>query len=72
MGIEKEVTFRGEVALVEPLGENSLVSVRVGKNEIKVLTSEILALHESILLSFSPKDAYLFERQTGLRIRPEL
>jgi multiple sugar transport system ATP-binding protein len=71
LGIEKEVTLRGEVVLVEPLGENSLVSVRVGENEIKVLTNEIPALHESVSLSFSPKDAYIFEKQTGLRLRSE-
>jgi multiple sugar transport system ATP-binding protein len=71
LGIEKEVTLRGEIVLVEPLGENNLVSVRVGENEIKVLTSEIPALHESVSLSFFPKDAYIFEKQTGLRLRPE-
>jgi multiple sugar transport system ATP-binding protein len=71
MGIEKEVTLRGEVVLVEPLGESSLVSVRVGENEIKILTNEIPALHESVSLSFSPKDAYIFEKQTGLRLRSE-
>jgi len=69
LGIEKEVTLRGEVVLVESLGENSLVSVRIGENEIKALLNEIPALHESVSLLLSPKDAYIFEKQTGLRLR---
>lgn len=69
LGIEKEVTLRGEVVLVEPLGENSLVSVRVGDNEIKTLSNESPTVHESASLSFSPKDAYVFEKQTGLRLK---
>jgi ABC-type sugar transport system ATPase subunit len=69
LGIEKEVTLRGEVTLVEPLGENSLVSVRIGENEIKLLSNKIPALNESVSVSFSPREAYVFERQTGLRLR---
>jgi ABC-type sugar transport system ATPase subunit len=71
LGIEKEVTLRGEVVLVESLGENSLVSVSIGENEIKALSNEIPALHQSVSLSFSPKDAHIFEKQTGLRLRSE-
>ena len=72
LGSEKEVTLRGKTVLIEPLGENSLVSVRIGENEIKVLSNEIPALHESVPVSFSPKEAYIFERQTGLRLRSEM
>jgi multiple sugar transport system ATP-binding protein len=71
LGGEKELRLRGEAVLVEPLGENCLVSVRIGENEIKVLTNEIPTLHESLTLSLFSKDAYLFERQTGLRLRSE-
>jgi multiple sugar transport system ATP-binding protein len=71
LGGEKELMLRGQAVLVEPLGENSLVSVRIGKNEVKVLTNEIPALHESVSLSLFPKDAYLFEKETGLRLRSE-
>jgi ABC-type sugar transport system ATPase subunit len=71
LGVEREVTLRGEVVLVEPLGEYSLISVRIAENEIKVLTNEIPALHESVSLSFSPNDAFIFEKQTGLRLRSE-
>jgi ABC-type sugar transport system ATPase subunit len=71
LGIEREVTLRGEVTLVEPLGENSLVSVRIGENEMKVLTNGIPVVRESVSLSFSLNDVFIFEKQTGLRLRSE-
>jgi multiple sugar transport system ATP-binding protein len=71
LGGEKELTLKGEVVLVEPLGENSLVSVRIGVNEIKVLTSETPCLHTSVPISFSSKQALFFERGTGLRLTSE-
>jgi ABC-type sugar transport system ATPase subunit len=69
LGTKKEGVIRGEVVLVEPLGENSLVSVRIGESEIKALLNEIPNLHGRVSLSFSPKETYIFERGTGLRLR---
>jgi multiple sugar transport system ATP-binding protein len=71
LGGKKEVTLRGEVVLVEPLGENNLVSVRIGENEMKVLSNEIPALHESVFASFSPEQVHIFDKGTGLRLRFE-
>ncbi len=71
LGGENDSTLRGETVLVEPLGENSLVSVRIGENEIKILTNETPDLHASVPISFSSKQAFIFEKETGLRLRSE-
>lgn len=70
MEVKEEVSFVGEVALVEPMGASNLVSIRVGKNEMKMLSKETPHLQESIHISFPAQDVFFFDTESGLRLRP--
>jgi multiple sugar transport system ATP-binding protein len=69
--VKEEVSFVGEVALVEPMGASNLVLIRVGENEIKILSKETPYLQESIHISFPAQDIYFFDTQSGNRLRPD-
>jgi ABC-type sugar transport system ATPase subunit len=69
--VKEENSFVGEVVLVEPMGASNLVSIRVGENEIKILSKESPHLQESIHISFPAQDVYFFDTQSGLRMRPD-
>jgi ABC-type sugar transport system ATPase subunit len=69
--VKQEVSFTGEVVLVEPMGASNLVSIRVGENEMKILSKESPHPQESIHISFSTQDVYFFDTQSGLRLKPD-
>jgi ABC-type sugar transport system ATPase subunit len=69
LDVKEEISFIGEVVLVEPMGASNLVSVSVGENEIKILSKEAPHLQESIHISFPARDAHFFDSQSGLRLR---
>jgi len=69
VGGEREFRYPGEVVLVEPLGQNNLVSIRVEDGELRVLSGKALKAGEAVELSFSPRDAYFFDLETGLRLK---
>ena len=66
-----EITLKGEVVLVEPMGANRLVSVKIGKRELKVLSSKVPSPHETVAFSFTFRDVFFFEGKSGVRLRPE-
>jgi multiple sugar transport system ATP-binding protein len=65
----KEISLKGITVLMEPVGATNLISIRIGKNELKVLTTETPAIHEPVIFSFSLNDIYFFDAQSGLRLR---
>jgi ABC-type sugar transport system ATPase subunit len=65
----EEVSMKGEVILVEPMGASQLVSVRVGENELKALSLQAPDLRKTHV-SFFPEDVYFFDNPSGLRLRP--
>jgi ABC-type sugar transport system ATPase subunit len=69
--VEKEIRLRGETVLVEPMGPSSLVSVRVGKSELKAISADAPGARETVNLSFSALDVYFFDTETGLRLKPD-
>jgi len=68
---EREVCLMGETVLVEPLGPTSLVSVRVGENELKAVSTKAPGIQETLRPSFAPAEVFFFDEQTGLRLKPE-
>jgi len=68
-GEEEEIFLEGEVFLIEPMGPNNLISVRVRENALRFLSQEAPDLYKPVSLSFSPRDAYFFDSQNGLRLR---
>jgi multiple sugar transport system ATP-binding protein len=71
LGAHKEVVLEGIAVLIEPIGATDLISIRVGENELKVLTTETSAIHELVVFSFSLNDVYFFDAQSGLRLRSD-
>jgi ABC-type sugar transport system ATPase subunit len=71
LDVKEEISFTGEVVLVEPMGASNLVSIRAGKNEMKILSKEKPHLQESIHISFPAQDVYFFDTQSELRLRPD-
>lgn len=71
LDVKEEISFIGEIVLVEPMGASNLVSIRVGENEIKILSKESPHPRESIHISFLAQDVYFFDTQSGLRLRPD-
>jgi ABC-type sugar transport system ATPase subunit len=71
LDVKEEISFVGEVTLVEPMGASNLVSICVGGNEIKILSKESPHLQESIHISFPAQDVYFFDPQSELRLRPD-
>lgn len=69
--VKEEISLVGEVVLVEPMGASNLVSIHVKGNEIKALSHDIFGIHQSVSISFSPRDAYFFDVQNGLRLRSD-
>jgi ABC-type sugar transport system ATPase subunit len=66
----KEIRLKGKAVLIEPMGHSSLVWVRVGKNELKMLSSEPPSPEEPANISFSFRDIYFFDARSGFRLRP--
>jgi ABC-type sugar transport system ATPase subunit len=69
MGAAGDVCLPGEVVLVESLGESDLVSLKVGRNELRALSEGTGELHGSTEASFSPEKAYFFDVESGVRLR---
>jgi multiple sugar transport system ATP-binding protein len=66
----KEIRLKGETVVIEPMGPSSLVWVRVGKNELKVLFNEPPSPEEPVSISFSFRDIYFFDARSGFRLKP--
>jgi multiple sugar transport system ATP-binding protein len=71
LDVKEEISFMGEVVLVETMGASNLVSIRIGENEIKILSKQTPRLQDPIHISFLVRDAYFFDSQSGLRLRPD-
>jgi len=71
VGAVEDIRFKGEVILVEPLGESNLISLKVGQNELRALDKETGELHLLTEASFSPTKAYFFEAESGFRLRSD-
>ena len=67
----KEIHLKGETVLIEPTGPSSLVWVRVGKNEFKMLSHEPPSPEEPVSISFSSRDIFFFDARSGYRLRPD-
>jgi multiple sugar transport system ATP-binding protein len=72
LGSHKEIPLKGSIVLIEPIGTTHLVSVRIGENEFKILTAEEPNFQNQIMASFSLHDVYLFDDQSGRRLRPDI
>ncbi len=71
LGTHKEISLMGLPVLIEPIGATHLVSVRVGGNELKMLTTEAPPLQNKIMVSFSSHDVHFFNDESGDRLRPD-
>ncbi len=71
LGAHKEISLMGVPVLIEPIGATHLVSIRVGGNELKVLTTEAPPLQKEVMASFSIEDVYFFDGENGDRLRPD-
>ncbi|HUL30195.1 MAG TPA: ABC transporter ATP-binding protein [Thermodesulfobacteriota bacterium] len=69
VGAMEDVRLKGEVILVEPLGESNLISLKVGRNELRALSSATGELHLLTTVSFASSKAYFFEAKSGIRLR---
>ncbi|MCJ7622615.1 MAG: TOBE domain-containing protein, partial [Anaerolineaceae bacterium] len=56
----------GEIYVVEPLGRDDLIDVRIGDAEIRVLADPLLGLKmgEHVSLNFNTKKTQFFDPQT--------
>jgi multiple sugar transport system ATP-binding protein len=61
---------RGEVTLIEPLGADTLITVKSGEQRliVRVIGASPLQLGASVGLSWNPRDHHLFEGESGLRM----
>ncbi len=59
--------IQGEVYVVEPMGKDALITLRLGEETLKALVSLDLHLHvgEKVNLNFPPDKVHLFEPGTG-------
>jgi multiple sugar transport system ATP-binding protein len=71
LGTQKDISLMGVPVLIEPSGATHLVSIRVGGNELKMLTTEPPHLQNKIMASFSLHDVYFFDDESGYRLRPD-
>ena len=60
----------GEVTLIEPLGADTLITVKgpTGRLIVRVIGSSPLRLGEAVGLTWDPKDHHLFEATSGQRM----
>jgi multiple sugar transport system ATP-binding protein len=72
IGISAGASLPGRVELVEPTGIGSIIHVGIGKQRLKVFSSErsVCTLNENIHLAIDPADVLLFDPDSGLRMRP--
>ncbi|MFY8104095.1 MAG: ABC transporter ATP-binding protein [Ramlibacter sp.] len=63
-------SVRGEVTLIEPLGADTLITVKSGEQRliVRVIGASPLQLGASVGLSWNPRDHHLFEGESGLRM----
>jgi len=61
---------RGEVSLIEPLGADTLITVKgpTGRLIVRVIGSSPLRLGEGVGLTWDPQDHHLFEATSGQRL----
>ncbi len=61
---------RGEVTLIEPLGADTLVTVRAGDHKLiaRVIGASPLTLGARVGLTWNPRDHHLFESASGQRM----
>jgi multiple sugar transport system ATP-binding protein len=69
-GTQEDVKLNGETVLVEPMGSSNLISVKVGKNELKMFLTRRPSEGEHLSLSFSSRNALFFDPHSGLRLQP--
>jgi multiple sugar transport system ATP-binding protein len=69
LGELRGISLKGITILMEPVGISNLITIKVGNNELKVLTNEVPAINEPVDFSFSLHDIYFFDEQNGLRLR---
>jgi hypothetical protein len=66
-----DIRLTAEAVLVEPMGPNSLVLMRVGRNELKMRSTSPLAPGQPVTLSFNLHDMFFFDARTGLRLKSD-
>jgi multiple sugar transport system ATP-binding protein len=61
---------RGEVTLIEPLGADTLITVKAQAHKIvaRVIGTSPLRLGERVGLTWNPQDHHVFEGVSGRRI----
>jgi ABC-type sugar transport system ATPase subunit len=69
-GSQEGIALNGKTVLVEPMGSTNLVSVMVGKNELRMFLARTPSEAEHLSLSFSSRNALFFDARNGLRLRP--
>ena len=64
------VDLIAEVTHIEPLGPNKTIFVKIGANELKVLVRADFEaqIGDTLNVTFSPEDIYLFDAKSGKRI----
>ena len=63
--------LRVRIYSIEPIGDHTLVTVKVGEQDVAVKVSNTLSgeMGGAIGLTLSPERAFLFRAQSGERIR---
>jgi ABC-type sugar transport system ATPase subunit len=72
IGRKHGVALKAEVTLIEPLGAHKRVFCRVGENELRTVVEADakVKINDKVSITFSPKDAFLFDARTGERVIP--
>ncbi len=58
------------MTLIEPLGASKRVFVRVGENELRTVVEADakVKINDTVTITFSSKDVFLFDARTGGRV----
>jgi ABC-type sugar transport system ATPase subunit len=70
IGKKPGVTLSAQVTLIEPLGSHKRVFCRVGEHELRTVVEADakVKIDGRVVLTFSPKNVFLFDARTGGRV----
>jgi ABC-type sugar transport system ATPase subunit len=70
IGLPEQGNARGEVYVVEPMGREQVVDVRVGERSLQVIAPAAFTVQvgESVGVAFNPTKLHLFDTDAGQRI----
>jgi len=71
IGSEDQNAVKGEIYVIEPLGRDKLVNVKIGTNRIKVIASQDYNgnMGENVFIHFDLEKIHLFDSENGKSLR---